>query len=303
MKRFPSLAAIALMGLIVGCGNDTPTGPASNTVLKLTLSGVQPLTNGLHFEGWAVIGGSAVSTGKFNINSSGSLVEHPGGAVIAGGEFSTGTYLGSATAIVLTIEPNGDTDTVAAATHYLAGSVSSNASSLSIGHASALGNSFSTAAGQYILATPTDGAGTNENSGIWFLDPTAGPGQGLQLPTLPAGWVYEGWTVINGIPVTTGTFTDPNAADVSAPYSGTIASGPPFPGEDFLSNAPTGLSFPTDISGGTAVISIEPSPDDSPLPFTLKPLTSAIPNPAVDHTSYSMTNQSGTFPSGSATIQ
>ena len=29
-----------------------------------------------------------------------------------------------------------------------------------------------------------------------------------------------------------------------------------FPGEDFLINAPMGLSFPTDIMGGVAVISI-----------------------------------------------
>ena len=28
---------------------------------------------------------------------------------------------------------------------------------------------------------------------------------------------------------------------------------PPFPGEDFLMNAPSGLMFPTDLSGATAV--------------------------------------------------
>jgi hypothetical protein len=108
--------------------------------------------------------------------------------------------------------------------------------------------------------------------------------------------------VIDGMPVTTGTFTSNNTIDESAPYSG-LQSGPPFPGEDFLENAPDGLTFPTDLSGTTAVISIEPFPDDSPNPFTLKPLVSMIPDPATDHINYTMTNNAAGFPSGSAEIQ
>lgn len=72
----------------------------------------------------------------------------------------------------------------------------------------------------------------------------SGPTAGLTLATLPAGWKYEGWAVINGTPVSTGTFTSASAADDSAPFSGATA-GPPFPGEDFLQNAPSGLTFPT----------------------------------------------------------
>ena len=120
---------------------------------------------------------------------------------------------------------------------------------------------------------------------------------------MPAGWVYEGWTVIGGTPVTSGTFTAVDAVDDSAPHSDTQFAGPPFPGEDYLMNAPAGLAFPTDIAGGTAVISIEPSPDDDPAPFTLKPLVGTIPDPATDHTAYAMMNQAGGFPSGMATIQ
>jgi len=37
-----------------------------------------------------------------------------------------------------------------------------------------------------------------------------------------------------------------------------------------------------------AVISVEPAPDDSPAPFTLKPLTRAIPANAADHVAFSM---------------
>ena len=151
------------------------------------------------------------------------------------------------------------------------------------------------------MATPTDGADTNENSGVWFLDPGAGPGAGLSLPTLPAGWVYEGWAVIDGSPVTTGTFTSVSDFDDSDPYSGTEA-GPPFPGEDFLNNAPSGVTFPTDLRGATIVVSVEPVPDNSSNPFTLKPLVGMTPADAIDHTLLAMDNNaSATNPTGTAT--
>jgi hypothetical protein len=88
--------------------------------------------------------------------------------------------------------------------------------------------------------------------------------------------------------------------DDADPFSSTMP-GPPFPGEDFLVNAPAGLTFPTDISGGTAVISIEPDPDNSADPFLLKPLVGAIPNPAADHVTYMMNVNLGSFPTGTAT--
>ena len=159
------------------------------------------------------------------------------------------------------------------------------------------------ASGFYILATPTNGDATDENSGIWFLSLASGsPASGLDLPTLPAGWAYEGWAVIGGTPVTTGRFTATDAADLSAPFSGTDP-GPPFPGEDFLINAPTGLAFPTDLAGGMAVISIEPEPDDSSAPFTLKPLAGPIAADATDHVTYSIPSNLASFPTGTATIQ
>ena len=73
--------------------------------------------------------------------------------------------------------------------------------------------------------------------------------------------------------------------------------GPPFPGEDYLVNAPSGLSFPTDLAGGKAVISIEPVPDNSDAPFLLKPLVGDIASDAMDHTTYSL-GQNLNFPTG-----
>ncbi len=273
----------------------------SGPSLKLDLSGVQPLANGYHYEGWAIIDGNPVSTGKFNIGPDGNLIKLDG-TVKDGGVFHSVKGLETASDLIITIEPAGDTDDIPAATHYLAGSLSDGTATLSVGHAAALGNDFSSAAGVYILATPTNGDDTDENSGIWFLDLSSGsPEVGLDLPVLPGGWVFEGWVVIDGMPVSSGRFTDVNARDLDDPYSGT-EGGPPFPGEDYLNNAPAGLSFPIDLSGGTAVISVEPSPDDSSAPFTLKPLVGAIDADAADHQTYQLANGANENPSGTAVV-
>ena len=291
--------------IFFGCSEEeSPTqNPPTNGTLKLNISGLEDLGSSAKYEGWIIVptlsksGGvvedTPVSTGTFSVNSGGTLSQT---------EFEVdATNLSNATAFVLTIEPNPDSDPNPSQTHILAGSFSGNTGSLSISHPAALGDDFTSATGTFILATPTDGAMTNENSGIWFLDLGSGsPAQGLFLPTLPAGWKYEGWTVINGTPVTTGTFTSTTSIDDADPYSSTMP-GPPFPGEDFLVNAPSGLTFPTDIAGGVGVISIEPNPDNNSNPFTLKPLVGNIPMNATDHTNYGMSLNASSFPTGTAT--
>ena len=156
-------------------------------------------------------------------------------------------------------------------THVLAGDFSGGAAELSAGHGAALGDDFSSAAGPYILNAPSGGGTADYANGIWWLDPTAGPGPTLELPTLPAGWVYEGWVVGADGPVSTGRFimasgNDSDIGGISAGPHGT----PPFPGQDFIN--PT---FDL-IDGFAAVISIEPDPDNSPDPFTFKPLVDGM---------------------------
>ncbi len=176
------------------------------TTFTMSYTGLEPLSNNSHYEGWAIVDGVPVSTGKFNVDSNGDLVDLDG-TVIDQGIFTVGGDLSTASAVVLSIEPAGDVDTTPSSTEILGGDIASGAANLDVMHGSSLGDDFSSAAGSYILATPTNGDSTNENSGIWWLDPTGGsPVSGLTLPTLPAGWNYEGWVVIDGTPVTTGTF-------------------------------------------------------------------------------------------------
>lgn len=299
MKKHTLLTTVlATVLLFAACKSDdndnsnttTPTSNESN--LNLSLNGLEDLGADYAYEGWMIVNGKAITTGIFNVDANGKLSQTA---------FPVNKDdLAKATAFVLTIEPSPDNDPAPSSVHILAGDFSGSNGALTVSHGSALGTDFTSAAGQYILATPTDGMNNNESSGVWWLDP-AGPSSTLTLPTLPAGWKYEGWAVINGTPVSTGTFTSAMGADDAAPFSGTMMA-PPFPGEDFLQNAPNGLTFPVDLSGSPIVISVEPSPDNSPAPFALKPLVGTAPAMANVHTLLPMMNNAvATNPTGTAT--
>lgn len=295
MTKF--IRILLLFALTIGlasCSDDDDEPITKN--LSLSISGLEDLGSDFVYEGWIIVNAAPVSTGRFTVNSDGDLSQTSFVMDIE--------VLDMATTFVLSIEPVVDSDPGPAATKILVGDFQGN----SAGVTTAIVGDFSNSKGDFILATPTDGAMTNENSGIWWLNPTSGtPVAGLDLPTLADGWVYEGWTVISGIPVSTGTFTNVAATDDNDMFSGPMALPEPngadgfFPGEDFLQDAPEGLVFPTDIAGGTAVISVEPFPDNSAAPFTLKPLVGGIPIDAEDHTVYMMGQNLSSLPSGTVT--
>lgn len=285
--KFSFIASFVLL-TIVSCKKDNDD-PGK---LTLNITGLEDLGSNARYEGWIISGGVPVSTGIFSVNAAGQLSQT---------SFDVDKQkLESASAFVLTIEPFPDTDVAPSEQHLLAGDFNSGSAGLSIGHPAALNTNFSTATGKYVLATPTTASTADELSGLWFISlMTGSPTAGLSLPSLPAGWRYEGWALINGKPVTTGTFTSSSAGDNAAPYSG-AGMAPPFPGEDFIMNAPAGTVFPTNLSGGLAVISVEPFPDNSTAPFLLKPLTAAIPAAAMDHVTYNMALNAAGFPAGTA---
>lgn len=275
-KLFLGFLAIAAV-TFTSCSddNDNISLPTTRN-LTLDISGLEDLGSDYKYEGWVIVNGTPVSTGVFTVDDQG---------VLSKTSFSVeSNVLASAIKFVLSIEPAIDSDPAPAATKLLVGDFSNNSASLS---STGIVGDFSNSKGKYILATPTDGENNNEFSGVWFLDLTSGsPTAGLTLPTLSAGWKYEGWTVMNGTPVSTGTFTAVDSADDNAAtstFKGDLNNGPGYPGEDFIQNAPVGLTFPTDLKGSTIVISVEPSPDNSSAPFTLKPLAHKIPTDANHH--------------------
>lgn len=282
---------IAALFTIIGC-SDNENEPTS---INLNFSGLENLGTDYAYEGWIIVDGMPVTTGIFNVDDSGNLSKN---------NFELNKDdVDAATAFVLTIEPNPDPDPAPSDVHILAGDIISGSAVLTVSHSAAIGDDLTSSKGGFILATPTDGTSdTDEKSGVWFLDPSAGPGAALDLPSLPSGWIYEGWAVVDGIPLSTGRFREVNESDDFDGFSGN-AGGPPFPGEDLLDNAPDGLSFPIDLSGKTVVISVEPVPDNSPAPFTLKPLVGPVPGDALDHTLYNLNNNAlSSNPTGSLSL-
>ena len=283
-----SFLVISLSIGFASCSDDDDS--TVNETLTVDLTGLENLGEGYAYEGWVIVEGAPVSTGVFTVNDDGVLSDR--------------TFivprLADATTFVLTIEPLPDNDPAPSAVHLVAGDFDGNSASLDVGHSAALNNDFESSTGNFILATPTDADDSNEYSGIWFLDNSSGAVvAGLDLPELPEGWIYEGWAIIDGSPVTTGKFSSTNGADNAASYSGPNP-GPAYPGEDFLLNAPAGFTFPTNLT--TAVISIEPVPDNSTAPFLLKPLVGPIAENAELHSVLPMNNNAiATNPQGTVT--
>ena len=296
MKKILNLAfAFAIASTFVACSDDDNNNNIAPTTGDLTVdfTGLEELGADFVYEGWLIVNGNPVSTGTF------TSVTFPQTYTVGINDLET------ATKFVLSIEPAGETGAEAlapAATKVLAGDFSGNSANVS---STEIVADFSTSWGKYILATPTDTDSTNEASGIWFLDNTNPPAiAGLGLPTLADGWKYEGWVVLNGTPVSTGTFTDVNAADDNAatsPYKGSANNGPGYPGEDFVTGSAAGVDFPTDLKGVTVVISVEPSPDNSPAPFALKPLAHSVPTDAMNGTVIDMVTGPKVSLSGSVT--
>ncbi len=296
-KRLTQIALVfmLLVALFIVSGSaatraDDDDDSPSTTLLQLKFTGLEDLGPGWVYEGWVIVEDQPVSSGRFTVDADG----RPSAA-----SFLVPVEREEVDAFVLTIEPDPDPDPAPSATHLLGGDFRGRKAKLRTAHPAALGSNFRRARGDYILNAPS-GASLSApyTHGIWWLDPAAGPGPSLNLPALPTGWVYEGWVVGAGGPISTGTFTAVAAADSdgAGPASGPDPA-PPFPGQDFV-NPPIDLT-----TGYAAVISIEPYPDNSAAPFTLKPLVDGnIDDPGAPGVAQAMDNNARSFPTGVARL-
>ena len=262
MKLLKSILVLFISISITSCSSDD-NKPLRST-LKLSLSGIEPLESGLVYEGWIMVDGTPVSTGRFNTKATETTNK----------EFSVlAENLDEATAFILSIEKETGDEPAPSNTKILSGNFIANAAALTIN--SMVGNFVDTTnqfSGSFVTATPTDNTDGIDNGnnefGIWFIKNPTTAGL-INLPTLSAGWKYEGWVIFDGTPATTGQFTRANGVDSASPYSGNEPA-PLFPGEDFLSNLPAGVDG--DVTGNKVVISIEPDfTVDSDKPFYFKP--------------------------------
>ena len=140
---------ILIIGLttIVSCSvDDDPPVVITDKTLTLNINELEDVGENFIYENWLIVSGSPVSAGTFSVNTEG---------VLSKTLFTIpSTALDNATQYVLTVEPDQDTDPTSSKVHVLA--------EASIEHSAALGTNFSTAAGNYTLATTSNGMNTNK---------------------------------------------------------------------------------------------------------------------------------------------
>ena len=295
-----SLLLVSCLSFSAGCESEgttvggAPDGAAvvEGTALRFTASSLPELGTDYVYEGWIIVDGEALTAGRFTVDGDGKSTPAQFALDPADAE--------AATLYVLTIEPKDGDDPAPSSTHILAGEISEGMASLSVDHPGAFDTDFASAKGSYILATPTTGDDTLQERGIWWINPGDGSAS-LDLPTLPAGWAYEGWVVGSDGPVSTGRFTDPGGADsdLAGSAKGDTGDGPALPGQDFIDP-----SMILNDGSTVAVISVEPEPDDSPAPFLIKPLVHDPIGAEVAPAMHLMTNNAAaTLPAATLVIE
>lgn len=191
-----------------------------------------------------------VSVGRFNISSTGTLLDtagNPGNLNLA-----KITDINATEDALITIEQPGDLDTIPGT--KILGGVKANEGGFIVFNMTMDFNevlpaaaNFSTSAAEYILASPTDQyAGFNIIHGFWFSRDTTGSTPGLTLPTLPdtAEWTYQAWIIdlrdtVNRI-YNVGRFMASNTADDNQQCAGPNP-GWNVPGHDWIqANCPGG---------------------------------------------------------------
>ena len=298
-----NLRLVLLAAVLAAAGCDstsTETEEEGLFSVHVSMSSLEPLPGGFHYAGWAEQpGGEMVAVGSFSADPSGSIVDLDGNRVI-GGKFTASEDLTNTTDFLVTIESGGSGTETPSATHLVAGPIEELEATLTVqgGIHEAIGSS----SGTFILATPTNGPDSDENSGVWFINITGGQfARGLLIPYPLAGWSYHGWVDIDGITVATGPILGPNTADGAAPHSGSL-EGFNFPGEDFLVNPPNGLTFPTPVGSASVYVTIEPEPDPDPGPSYFVLLRGSVPGNPSDSTNYMLDSFVDNLPRGRVRI-
>jgi len=284
-------------------------------MVTLTFQNVQPLHGGLNYQAWSVEFSNAgywgAPMGIFNFNESGQMVDPATGEVISG-VFEARVDAPDLYGVQVTIENSDVAVSQPSGIYFMGGTVVDGTANLTQDSWLSLSLDLTGMAGAYFLGTPTDDPEGNELSGIWFADYNDGaPFQGLLLPEAPEGWDYEAWVVFGDDTLSTGKFYSPVKADTTDLYGGPdFTNNYAFPGQDFLRNAPEGLTFPTDLSGTSIFLTMEPWKDaygtdwdKEPLsPFPFKLLEATIPAGAADHVMYDLTSLLDALPRATATV-
>ena len=174
--------------------------------------------------------------------------------------------IGSIATLFVTIEARGQTPRTPSASVLLGGDLIDGRSVMRVDHPIALATGFDDASATFRLATPTSLDESDFDQGLWWYDVDGEPVQSLFLPTLPQGWLYEGWILSGTGARSSGKFADPARFDLDAGGATAGAIAPPaFPGQDYVTE-------PLALIGASVAITVEPNPDNAIGPFGMRVL-------------------------------
>jgi hypothetical protein len=302
-----ALGATACGNTDNGGGDDNGGGNGGGeATVSFSPSNLPAAGSNHQWEGWIVAEGEdgPVSTGTFELQDDKDTYQWTVDQSLAD----------NAQKFVLSLEPQPDDDPAPSATKLLAGDFSDSTATADIETAPAVGKDMdfsSDASNSFLLNTPSTPDNSDDyNKGIWWLTMEDGsPTASLSVPALgeDTGWQYEGWVVDTSgdqpMPISTGTFKDPAAADSDG---GGENSGdgevPPFPGQDFINNN-DGEGLTLTNGNYNAVVSIEPQPDNAEAPFVLKPLSAEIPEDASQGQDISLNWNTDNLPEAAVTLE
>ena len=294
---------IAVLSLTtVACDSTSSEEPDIRVQLQLDVNDLPPLRGGQNYRAWAILPDQNVPSDPFNFTDSGQYVNETGQFI--SNTFTFPQNIASATHVLVSIEGKGSAANEPSETVVYAGDVQNFETTMEATHPLAIGVDFSSASGVFALLTPSDDDPDNELNGVWFVEPGSDDAlsAGLDLPQIPTGWAYEGWVDTGGAVLSTGAFTAVDEADMDEFYYRSGLEQVLYPGEDFLANAPAGISFPPDLSGARVFITIEPLPDDAAAPYVFEVMNGSIPASPSARTAYDL-NVNFQAPTGTAVIK
>lgn len=297
------LVIVALVASLSAC-SQTPTEvtPLTRAIgeirsVLLQVSNLEPLDPAIggtyHF--WALGSRNQANLlGAFFVQAGGGIVDSAGVPIE---EFSSDSFsINSTLGLLITIEPPGQTPTRPAGSQVMSGTVIDGVADLTV----PISPEILTARGSVRVFTPSDGPNTNETSGLWMQLADGSPS--LEIPDTTAALQFETFIEINGVSVSLGRFEAADQADTVNRFNSELFPLPERPGEDLLTAAPEGLSFPIDISGARVTISLEGRIGDFARQGQFIVFEAILPLGLVGGEQIPFTNLAASFPFGKAVL-
>lgn len=274
MGKFKYLLLVISLIIVYfyGCddsGNVTVINPKGQ--ITFSQNNLKTLASG-NFELWLALDTNSVRTwyslGRFNINSSGAMVDLSGNLMQFKYNGDT-NRLGLSTVALVTFETDSDPNPsiyriMSGSLTITSDTISGNILMSGVDALGGLGATYLSSPhyiGDYVLKSPTTNP-TECYKGLWFCDDSGASHfiSGLDLPASNPGWRYEGWVVDNTLNTfySTGKFWNFSLADENGPGP-CPGTNPPFnkPGQEFVTGCPAG----TNLNNGNygVFITLQPS--------------------------------------------